>query len=127
MRLRQVAQRAENLDRAVEFYRDVLGAELLARFDPPGLAFLDAGEVRVLLDAAAPSSLLYLEVNDVRTFVEKLRDRGVMIQAEPHEIFDDTDGIFGEAGQVEWMAFFRDSEGNTVGLISRHPAEDSSP
>ena len=127
MRLRQVAQRAENLDRAVEFYRDVLGAELLARFDPPGLAFLDAGEVRVLLDAAAPSSLLYLEVNDVRTFVEKLRDRGVMIQAEPHEIFDDTDGIFGETGQVEWMAFFRDSEGNTVGLISRHPAEDSSP
>ncbi len=25
-------------------------------------------------------------------------------------IFVDTDGVFGEAGHAEWMAFFRDSE-----------------
>ena len=36
----------------------------------------------------------------------------------------DTDGFFGEAGFQEWMAFVRDSEGNLVGLASRHaPAE----
>ncbi|MEX2279748.1 MAG: VOC family protein [Acidimicrobiia bacterium] len=33
--LRQVAQRAEDLDRAVTFYRDILGLRLIARFDPP--------------------------------------------------------------------------------------------
>lgn len=127
MRLRQVAQRAEDLDRAVEFYRDVLGGDLLARFDPPGLAFFDAGGIRLLLDAAAPSSLLYLGVSDVRTYVEELRDRGVVIQTEPHEIFVDTDGVFGEVGHAEWMAFFRDSEENIVGLTSRHPAQSVSP
>jgi len=32
----QVAQHVEDLDRAVEFYRETFGGELLARFDPPG-------------------------------------------------------------------------------------------
>lgn len=125
MELMQVAQRVTDLNRAVEFYRDVLGGHLLARFDPPGLAFFDVGQVRLLLEAGAPSSLLYLRVDDVRTAVEELRDRGVEILTEPHEIFVDTEGLFGERGHVEWMAFIRDSEGNTVGLDSRHPAENA--
>jgi hypothetical protein len=32
----------------------------------------------------------------------------------------DTDGASGEPGWEEWMAFIRDSEGNLVGLASRH-------
>lgn len=44
MELMQVAQRATTLDRAIEFYRDVLGCELLAHFDPPGLVCFDAGQ-----------------------------------------------------------------------------------
>jgi methylmalonyl-CoA/ethylmalonyl-CoA epimerase len=123
MELMQVAQRVTDLNRAIEFYRDILGGDLLARFDPPGLAFFDVGRVRLLLEADAPSCLLYLRVDDVRTAVEELRGRGIEILGEPHEIFADTEGTFGEPGQVEWMAFFRDSEGNTVGLDSRHPAD----
>ena len=34
--LRQVAQHVEDMDRAVAFYRDVVGLDLIARFDPPG-------------------------------------------------------------------------------------------
>jgi len=94
MELMQVAQRATTLDRAIEFYRDVLGCELLAHFDPPGLVFFDAGQVRLLLEAAAPSALLYLRVDDVRTAIEELRGRGVEIISEPHEIFVDTEGTF---------------------------------
>ena len=60
MELHQVAQHADDLDRAVAFYSDVLGCEVIARFDPPGLAFLRLGSVRLLLDKAAPSALLYL-------------------------------------------------------------------
>ena len=38
-KLHQVALRAGDLDAAVGFYRDALGAVFIARFDPPGLAF----------------------------------------------------------------------------------------
>ncbi len=44
----------------------------------------------------------------------------VEVNTEPHQIFVDEEGIFGEAGVAEWMAFIRDSEGNLVGLASRH-------
>ena len=120
MRIAQVAQRAEDLDRAVDFYTTHLGGRLIARFDPPGLAFFDCGDVRLLLDRAAPSALLSLGVDDVREETESLRAAGVVIDTEPHAIFTDEDGTFGTAGEQEWMAFLRDSEGNLVGLRSRH-------
>jgi len=44
----------------------------------------------------------------------------VPIDTEPHLIHTDSDGIFGDAGWDERMAFVRDSEGNLVGLASRH-------
>jgi methylmalonyl-CoA/ethylmalonyl-CoA epimerase len=118
--LHQVAQRADDLDRAVAFYADVLGCELIARFDPPGLAFLRLGSVRLLLDKAAPSALIYLRVDDVRGAADRLRAAGVTVETEPHLIHTDADGAFGEPGWEEWMAFVRDSEGNLVGLASRH-------
>ena len=118
--LHQVAQHADDLDRAVAFYTDVLGCELIARFDPPGLAFLRLGGVRLLLDNAAPSALIYLRVDDVRAAADRLRAACVTIDTEPHLIYTDADGTFGEPGWEEWMAFVRDSEGNLVGLASRH-------
>jgi methylmalonyl-CoA/ethylmalonyl-CoA epimerase len=121
-RLHQVAQRAEDLDRATAFYRDVLGLRHLASYDPPGLVFFDLDGARLLLERAAPSSLLYVEVPDIDAAVEALRAKSVEIASEPHMIFADSDGTFGEAGTEEWMAFFKDTEGNLVGLVERRPA-----
>ncbi|HEY3906835.1 MAG TPA: VOC family protein [Streptosporangiaceae bacterium] len=123
LELHQVAQRVEDLDRAVEFYTNVLGGELMARFEPPGLAFVRMGEVRLLLEKAAPAGLIYLRVADVRAGTDELRRTGVTIDTEPHRIHVDTDGVFGEPGIEEWMAFIKDSEGNLVGLASRHAPE----
>lgn len=120
--LRQVAQHVEDMDRAVGFYRDVLGLDLIVRFDPPGLAFFALGDTRLLLEAGAPSALLYLGVDDVAAAVERLREAGVTVESEPHVIFADTAGQFGPAGQDEVMAFVRDSEGNLVGLSARRGA-----
>jgi methylmalonyl-CoA/ethylmalonyl-CoA epimerase len=117
--LRQVAQHVEDLDRAVAFYRDVLGLHLIARFDPPGLAFFDLGTTRLLLEAGAPPALLYLGVDDVAAATEQLRAAGVVIESEPHVIHVDEAGQFGPAGEAEEMAFFRDSEHNVVGLSGR--------
>ena len=120
--LRQVAQRADDLDRAVAFYRDVLGLRLVARFDPPGLAFFDLGATRLLLEGGAPPALLYLWVDDIDAAYAELQAKGVDFEDEPHLIHRDDDGTFGAAGEEEWMVFFRDSEGNLVGLATRRPA-----
>ncbi|MDP2289714.1 MAG: VOC family protein [Actinomycetota bacterium] len=121
--LRQVAQHVDDLDRAVAFYRDVLQLELIARFDPPGLAFFRLGSTRLLLESGASSAMLYLAVDDVAVTTERLRAAGVTIESEPHVIFVDADGRFGPAGEAEEMSFFRDSEGNLVALSARCDAE----
>ena len=122
MRLVQVAQAAEDLDRASAFYAELLGAEPTASFDPPGLVFFDLDGVRLLLNRGAPSSLVYLSVDDIEASVQRLRDVGATIESEPHVIFSHTDGTLGPAGTDEWMAFFRDSEGNLVGLVEQRRA-----
>ena len=121
MALLQIAQHVEDLGRATAFYRDLLGAEPLATYDPPGLVFFDVGGVRLLLDVGAPSALLYLGVDDIDATVERLRAAGVEVRSEPHVIFGHEDDTLGPAGTDEWMAFVVDSEGNLVGLVEQRP------
>jgi predicted enzyme related to lactoylglutathione lyase len=121
MALVQIAQHAEDLGRATAFYRDLLGAEPLATYDPPGLVFFGVGGVRLLLDVGAPSALHYLGVDDIDATVQRLRAAGVPVEAEPHVIFGHEDDTLGPAGTDEWMAFVKDSEGNTVGLVEQRP------
>jgi methylmalonyl-CoA/ethylmalonyl-CoA epimerase len=115
----QVALRAEDLDRAERFYRDVLGAPVITRFDPPGLLFVDLGNVRLLLEAGAPASLLYLRVEDLDEGWRELEAAGVELVSPPHAVHRDDDGLFGPPGSEELMAFIRDSEGNLVGLVEQ--------
>ena len=118
-RVHQVAQRAVDLDRAVEFYRGTLGLRLIARFDPPGLAFFDLGNTRLLLEGGASSIALYFEVDDIEASYRSLVADGVLFVGEPHRIHRDDDGHFGSPGGEEWMAFFNDSEENLLALVER--------
>jgi len=120
-RLVQVALRATDLDRAAAFYTELLGVAPTGRFEPPGLLFFDLDGTRLLLEGAAPASMLYLEVPDVRRAVETLRDRTEVV-TEPHEIFTHEDDTLGPAGTTEWQAFVLDSEGNTLGLVGFEPS-----
>ena len=119
----QVAQRAVDLGRAREFYSWLLEAEPTGHFDPPGLLFFQVGGTRLLLDRVAPSALVYLRVDDVHRTVQRCVERGVVVESEPHMIFQHKDDALGPAGTDEWMAFVTDSEGNTVGLVSHAPSE----
>jgi len=130
----QVAQRAEDLDRAVRFYERLLGEPAVARFEPPGLVFFQLQGVRLMLDDEVPSALLYLHVGDVRARVEALRAEGVEVVGEPNVIFVHADDTLGPAGTAEVQAFVRDSEGNMVGLVGfetreppRDPQDDEQP
>jgi methylmalonyl-CoA/ethylmalonyl-CoA epimerase len=120
----QVAQHADDLDRASAFYENLLGEAPAARFDPPGLLFFNIGIGRLLLEKGAPSALVYIQVEDVAEVVERLRADDVRVVTEPHVIFTHHDDTIGPAGNDEWMAFIEDSEGNTVGLVSYEPLHD---
>lgn len=127
MRLIQVAQYAGDLRRAAAFYSELLAVRPTAVFDPPGLVFFDLDGVRLLLEAGAPRALMYLDVPDVRKSVAELTGRGVDVVAAPHVIYSHTDGLLGPAGTDEWLAFIRDSEGNTLGLVSQLAAGPPAP
>src|ERR1700675_2190742 len=114
--LGQVAINAKDVDRAVAFFRDELGLKLLFKA-PPGLVFFDCGGVRLMLSRAEkpefdhPSSVLYFAVPDILEAFRKMKDDGVYFEDEPHLIAK-------MPSHDLWMAFFRDSEGNLLALMS---------
>lgn len=120
--LGQVAQPVKDLARAVEFYRDVLGATHQATFDPPGLAFFEFSGVRLMLDAIAEAqghgAPLYFRVPDLEAACAALEARGVTIDAAPHMISRDDAGVFGRPGMETWMAFFKDPDGNILAVMN---------
>jgi methylmalonyl-CoA/ethylmalonyl-CoA epimerase len=115
-RIGQIAVVVQDLDRAVAFYRDILGLRLLFQA-PPSLAFFDCGGVRLMLDVPEEeefkhsSSILYYKVDDIKGTWATLRARGVDFRDEPHMIARMPDHEL-------WMTFLRDGEGNTLALMS---------
>ena len=118
-RIHQIAVYARDLDEAIAFYRDILGAAYLTKFDPPGLVFFDFGGTRILLEKTGPKTSVYFRVDDIEAAYLELLDKGVKFIAEPHLIFRDDNGTFGAAGEEEWMAFFSDPSDNILALVSR--------
>jgi len=115
-RLGQIAINAKDVERAAAFYQDVLGLKLLFKA-PPGLAFFDCGGVRLMLNRPEkpefdhPSSILYFAVPDIQAAHAQMKEKGVKFEDEPHLIARMPDHDL-------WMTFFRDSEGNLMGLMS---------
>jgi methylmalonyl-CoA/ethylmalonyl-CoA epimerase len=121
-RIHQIAVHARDLDEAITFYRDTLGASYLGKYDPPGLAFLDFSGVRVLLEKTGAKSTMYFRVDDIDSACAELRSRGIEFEAGPHLIHRDDTGVFGKPGEEEWMAFFSDPSGNILALATRRSA-----
>lgn len=121
--LHQVALAVTNLDSAVEFYRDVLGLRLVAKFDQgPKLAFFDLDGPRLMLEETTESvanSVIYLRSDDLDQAENDLKSRGVEIVQGPHPIHHDVDGLFGEAGETELMMFIKDPSSNVIALAQR--------
>ena len=113
-RIGQVSVNAQDVERAKLFYRDVL--ELRHLFDASGMSFFDCNGVRLMLSLPespefAHTSVLYLDVADIKAAHGVLLERGVQFEGAPHRIAD--------MGTYElWMAFFRDSERNVLALMN---------
>ncbi|SRR5690625_3133287 len=122
MRLRQVAQRVTDMDAAVAFYSELLGAPPSARFDEPAMAFFDLGGTRLMLDPKAPRAIIYLQVEDLVAQVDRMRAHGRVL-VEPRPLFTHRDDALGPAGTVEWQGEIADPAGNVVGLLEYRSAE----
>ena len=69
-RIGQIFVNVKDLDRAISFYRDVLGMQFLFQA-PPNMAFFDCGGIRIMLgiadrpDLDHPASIIYYQVDDI--------------------------------------------------------------
>ena len=119
MKLAQVAVNVKDLGRATAFYRDVLKLPFLFEA-PPGLAFFDAGGVRLMLarperpESDRPSSILYYQVEDIGRAYEEVKARGAKFDGPPHVIHRD-------ARHELWMTSLKDTEGNPLALMCPKP------
>ena len=116
----QISMNAKDVDRATAFYRDTLKLPFLFRFGD--LSFFNCDGIRLMVGKAEkpeydhPGSVLYFRVQDIRATHSDLVSRGVSFEGEPHLIARMPDHEL-------WMAFFHDSEGNTLALMSEVRAE----
>jgi methylmalonyl-CoA/ethylmalonyl-CoA epimerase len=114
----QIAIPVRDLERAVNFYGRALGMQHL--FTASSLAFFDCGGIRLMLSVPEapefdhPGSIIYFSVADIKVAHQALIAQGVQFVDEPHVIAD--------MGTYDlWMAFFRDSEHNLLGIMGEVP------
>ena len=109
----QVALTVHDIPRAAAFYRDTLGVPFL--FEGPGMAFFQAGSVRLYLGETPDERfrsrpVVYYAVDDLDAAYAEVTGRGAPSMARPHLVHRD--------GSTElWMAFVSDPDGTPVGMM----------
>jgi methylmalonyl-CoA/ethylmalonyl-CoA epimerase len=118
-RIGQISIVVHDLDRAVAFYRDVLGMRFLFSAGPM-MAFFDCGGVRLMLGLPSeprfdhPASIIYYKVNDIRAAHAAIAGRGAAFEREPQ--------LTANMGTYEiWIAFLRDPDEDLLALMSEVP------
>lgn len=119
--------RVGDLDKSIDFYRDVLGMRLIWRQDFSSgrfsLAFLAYGDMREhtalelthnwdtpSYDLGEGYGHIALEVDDVTNACEEFRSKGAKVVREPGPM---------NAGYVE-LAFLEDPDGYKIELLNKH-------
>jgi methylmalonyl-CoA/ethylmalonyl-CoA epimerase len=120
--LGQIALTVKDVKASTAFYRDKLGLPFLFAA-PPALAFFNLNGIRLMLSepeagqTLAGNSTLYFNVADIQAAYEELRGRGVPFDEAPH--------LIARLATTEvWMAFFRDPDGNLMGIMSEIPLKE---
>lgn len=115
-RIQQIGVPVKNIQRSTAFYRDVLQLPVL--FELGTMVFIQCGDVRLMLTLPEteafdhPSSVLYFEVDSLQAEYDRMKEQGVVFLGEPHRITR-------SETEETWMAFFKDSEQNTLALTAQ--------
>ena len=111
----QVAITVSNVEKALAFYREILGLGFLFSAGP-NLAFLTDGSLRIMLTtpqgagAVGANSILYFKVADIEATHAALVARGAASERPPQQAAQMPDHAL-------WIGFLRDPDGNLVGLM----------
>ncbi|MEM9774729.1 MAG: VOC family protein [Chloroflexota bacterium] len=112
----QIGITVSNVEKVFPFYKDILEIPFLFSAGPQ-LAFLQAGDTRIMLSEALGSntapgknSILYLRADDIETSYEKMVEKGATAERGPELAAKMPDHEL-------WLAFLRDPDGNLVGLM----------
>jgi catechol 2,3-dioxygenase-like lactoylglutathione lyase family enzyme len=113
--LGQVHISVRDVDRSVEFYRDVLGMQFMFRVPGQPMAFFASGDVRLYLGTPErpefrSKCVLYFRVDDIDAEYERLAAAGVAFLDRPHVVHRD-------AGRELWMVFCTDPDGHQIVLM----------
>jgi len=117
----QIHVSVSDVDRAVTFYRDVLGMTFLFQVPGQPMAFFDCDGVRLYLGRPETpefrsNPVLYFDVPDIDEAFAALEDRGVEFRDQPHVVH--------RAEETElWMAAFADPDGNNLVLMSERQSD----
>jgi catechol 2,3-dioxygenase-like lactoylglutathione lyase family enzyme len=115
--LGQVHISVRDVDRSVEFYRDVLGMDFLFRVPGQPMAFFQSGDVRLYLGTPerpefTSKCVLYFRVDDIDAEYARLEAAGVVFLDRPHVVHRDENGALS-------MVFFVDPDGHQIGLMQQ--------
>lgn len=114
----QICIVCKDVARATAFYRDVVALPFL--FESNGLAFFQAGPVRLMLSRAERpehenlSSMIYFATGDIDAKWRALQEAGATVGDPPHLIAKLPD-------REVWLAEWRDTEGNFMALMQEKP------
>jgi extradiol dioxygenase family protein len=117
-KIAQIALSSHDVAKAVPFYRDVLGLNLL--FEATGMAFFDAGGVRLMIGPAQikgelqNNSYVYFDAGDWHQTEAALIARGVKFEAA---------AIVVQRAEGKEHAFrvFKDPDGNVLAIMGWRP------
>ena len=115
---------ADDFEKGVAFYRDILGLPFLFAA-PPQMAFFNCGGVRLLVGVTPlgqkpqRGSAIYFQVPDIHAAFSSLKHSGVGFLAEPH--------VVNRTPQSElWLAEFTDPDANQLAVMSEVAPGDAS-
>jgi methylmalonyl-CoA/ethylmalonyl-CoA epimerase len=114
----QIAITVSEVARSKSFYQDTLGMKHL--YDAgPQLSFFQCGEIRLMLGTAEKpeprgGTILYFKVDDIEATHAGLTAENVEFIQAPQLIAKMPDHDL-------WMAFLKDPDGNTLGVMCERP------
>jgi catechol 2,3-dioxygenase-like lactoylglutathione lyase family enzyme len=117
----QIHLSVSDVDRAVAFYRDVLGLPFLFRVPNQPMAFFDCDGVRLYIgppetEEYRTRGMVYFTVPDVDEAYRELSERGIAFLDAPHVVHRD------DHSEIR-MAFFRDLDENNLALMTEMPRD----
>lgn len=119
----QIHVSVTDVDRAVAFYRDVLGIPFLFQVPGQPMAFFDCDGVRLYLgvpesEVFRARGVLYFTVRDIDEAHRELSSRGVAFRDRPHAVHRT------ERSELR-MAFFTDPDGNNLAIMAEVPLDQN--